>query len=156
MAKSGDVLDIPELGIQVRFTATAAETGGERCEFEVSGRPRGFLTQEHIHATQTERLEPLSGSLKVVMDDRAYVLNPGDVHTVPPGMPHIQAPMGAGAGTVRITVTPAGISEAFLEKLASLSREGRLLKAGWLRPTAAAELVREFGDAGLASKPPVA
>jgi hypothetical protein len=56
MAKSGDVLEIPELGIEVRFTRTSAETGGERCEFEVSGRPRGFLTQEHVHPTQTERL----------------------------------------------------------------------------------------------------
>jgi uncharacterized protein YndB with AHSA1/START domain/quercetin dioxygenase-like cupin family protein len=156
MAKSGDVLDIPELGIQVRFTKTAAETGGEFSEFEVSGRPRGFLTQEHVHASQAERLEPLSGALKVVMDDRAYVLNPGDAHTIPPGTRHIQAPMGAGAGTVRITVTPAGVTEGFLEKMAALSREGRLLKVGWPRPTAAAELIREFGDAGLASRPPIA
>jgi quercetin dioxygenase-like cupin family protein/uncharacterized protein YndB with AHSA1/START domain len=156
MAKSGDVLDIPELGIRVRFTKTAAETGGDFCEYEVIGRARGFLVQEHVHPSQTERLEPLSGSLKVVMDDRAYALNPGEAHTIPPGTPHIHAPMGTGAGTVRITLTPAGITEAFLEKLASLSREGRLLKAGWPRPTAAAELVREFGDAGLASRPPAA
>jgi uncharacterized protein YndB with AHSA1/START domain/mannose-6-phosphate isomerase-like protein (cupin superfamily) len=154
MAKSGELLEIPELGIQVRFVRTAAETGGELCEFEVSGRPRGFLTQEHIHATQTERLEPVSGSIKVVMDGRSYALNPGDVHTVPPGTAHTQVPMGTGAGTVRITVTPAGDSEGFLEKMAALSREGRILKGGWPRPTAAAELIREYADAGSASKPP--
>jgi quercetin dioxygenase-like cupin family protein/uncharacterized protein YndB with AHSA1/START domain len=156
MAKSGDVLEIPELGIEVRITKTADETGGASCEFEVTGRPRGFLTQEHVHASQTERLEPLSGAMKVVMEDRAYVLNPGDVHTIPPGTPHTQVPMGSGPGTVRITVTPAGRTEGFLEKMATLSRDGRLLKGGWPRPTAAAELVREFGDAGLASKPPAA
>jgi uncharacterized protein YndB with AHSA1/START domain len=44
--------------------------------------------------------------------------------------------------------------EAFLEKLAALSRDGRLLMSGWPRPTAAAEIVREFGDASHATKPP--
>ena len=49
MAKSGDVLDIPELGLQLRFLRTASETGGELCEFEVRGRPRGFIDQPHVH-----------------------------------------------------------------------------------------------------------
>src|SRR3954454_21342812 len=153
MAKSGELLAIPELGIQVRFLRTAADTGGELCEFEVSGRPRGFLTQAHIHARQTERLEPLSGALKVVMDGRAYVLSPGDAHTVPPGTAHTQVPLGTGPGTVRITHTPAGESEAFLEKLAALSRDGRILKGGWPRPTATAELIRDHAAAGSAAKP---
>src|SRR3954452_7822473 len=153
MAKSDELLEIPELGIEVRVVERGADTGGERCAFEIAGRPRGFLTQEHAHAAQTERLEPLSGSMKVVMAGRTHVLNPGDVLDVPPGTPHTQEPMGAGAGTVRITHTPAGPSEAFLEKLAALSRDGRLLKSGYPRPTAAAELVLEHGDAGLAAKP---
>src|SRR4051812_27823951 len=123
MAKSGELLHIPELGIEVRFLRTAADTGGASCEFEVSGRPRGFLTQGHVHATQSERLEPLSGELKIVMDGRTYMLGPGDAHTVPPGTAHTQVPVGAGPGTVRITHTPAGPSEAFLEMLAELSRD---------------------------------
>jgi uncharacterized protein YndB with AHSA1/START domain len=94
--------------------------------------------------------------VKVVMGGRTYALNPGDALDVPPGTPHTQVPMGTGAGTVRITHTPAGPSEAFLEKLAALSREGRLLKAGYPRPTAAAELIHDHADAGLASKPPAA
>ena len=65
MAKSGEVLDIPELGIRIRFLQTAAETGGELAQFEASGRPRGFLTQEHVHAGQTELLEPLTGAMEV-------------------------------------------------------------------------------------------
>jgi uncharacterized protein YndB with AHSA1/START domain len=115
-----------------------------------------FPTQEHVHATQTERLGALSGSIKVVMDGRAHVLNPGEAHTIPPGTAHTQVPMGTGAGTVRITVTPAGDSEGFVEKMAALSREGRILKGGWPRPTAAAELIREYAGSGSASKPPPA
>ena len=156
MAKSGDVLNIPELGVEIRFLETAAETGGASCRFEAIGRPRGFLTQEHVHLGQTERLEPLDGTMRVVAGGTERLLQPGDAYEVAPGTPHTQEPIGAGAGTVRITVTPAGRTEAFLEKLASLSRDGRLLRGGWPRPTAAAELVREFGDAGLAAKPPAA
>jgi uncharacterized protein YndB with AHSA1/START domain/quercetin dioxygenase-like cupin family protein len=156
MAKSGDVLDVPELGIQVRILQTAADTGGELARFEVTGRPRGFLNQEHVHAGQTERLEPLSGALEVVAGGVTTVLRPGDAHEIPPGTPHTQRPAEDGPGTVRITVRPAGRTDEFLERLAALSRDGRLLNGGWPRPTAAAELVRDFGDAGLASKPPPA
>jgi len=156
MAKSGELLAIPELGIEVRVVESGADTGGERCAFEITGRPRGFLTQEHSHAVQTERLEPLSGAMRVVMEGRSHVLSAGDVLDIPPGTPHTQEPMGAGAGVVRITHTPAGPSEAFLAKLAALSRDGRLLRSGYPRPTAAAELILEHGDAGLAAKPPVA
>ena len=154
METSGELLQIPEAGIEVRVVESGADTGGARCAFEISGRPRGFLTQEHAHAIQTERLEPLSGAMKVVMEGRSYALNPGDVLDIPPGTPHTQEPMGTGAGTVRITHTPAGPSEGFLEKLATLSRDGRLLKSGWPRPTAAAELILEYGDAGASAKPP--
>jgi quercetin dioxygenase-like cupin family protein/uncharacterized protein YndB with AHSA1/START domain len=153
MAKADELLAIPEAGIEVRVIERGAETGGERCTFEIMGRPRGFLTRRHTHALQTERLEPLSGAMKVVMEGRTHVLNAGDVLDIPPGTPHTQEPMGTGAGTVRITHIPAGPSEAFLEKLAALSREGRLLKSGYPRPTAAAELILEHGDAGLAAKP---
>jgi uncharacterized protein YndB with AHSA1/START domain/quercetin dioxygenase-like cupin family protein len=156
MAKSSELLEIPEVGIEVRVVESGADTGGERCAFEISGRPRGFLTQEHVHAVQTERLEPLSGAMKVVMEGQSYVLNPGDVLDIPPGTAHTQAPMGTGAGTVRITHTPAGSSEAFLTTLAALSRDGRFFRSGYPKPTAAAELILEHGDAGLASKPPFA
>src|SRR3954454_11340501 len=154
MAKSDELLEIPELGIEVRVVQRGADTGGERCAFEITGRPRGFLTQEHTHALETERLETLAGTMKVVMEGRSYVGNAGDVLDIPPGTPHTREPMGAGAGVVRITHTPAGPSEAFLEKLAGLSRDGRLLKSGYPRPTAAAELIRDHGDARAASKPP--
>jgi uncharacterized protein YndB with AHSA1/START domain/quercetin dioxygenase-like cupin family protein len=154
MAKSGDQLDIPELGIRVRFTATAEETGGESARFEVSGRPRGFLAQEHVHAVQTETIEMVTGSMQVVMHGQTHVLTPGDTIEIPPGTAHTQTPLGAGDGILRITVRPAGNSEAFLMRVAAMAREGRMLKGGWPRPTAAAELIRDFGDAGLSSKPP--
>jgi uncharacterized protein YndB with AHSA1/START domain/mannose-6-phosphate isomerase-like protein (cupin superfamily) len=156
MAKSGDVLSIPELGVRIRFLETAAETGGAHSRFEVAGRPCGFLVQAHVHLGQTERFEPVDGAMELVTGGRTHLLRAGDALEVPPGTAHTQRPAGLGDGTVHITVTPAGRTEAFLQRLAAFSRDGRLLRGGWPRPTAAAELVRDFGDEGHAAKPPVA
>ena len=111
MAKSGDVLQMPELGGSVRITRSAADTGGELLEFEVAGRSRGFLTQSHVHLHQTERFEPLAGTMRLVMNGEDRMLHPGDVAEVPPAVPHRQLSLDDGA-TVRITLRPAASSEA--------------------------------------------
>jgi uncharacterized protein YndB with AHSA1/START domain/mannose-6-phosphate isomerase-like protein (cupin superfamily) len=155
MAKSGDVLEVPELGFRITFLRTSAETGGEVLEYEVTGKNRGFLRQEHVHPDQTERFEPLAGSMKVVVGGAEHRLEPGDVYEVPPGTPHKQLSIG-DHGSVRVSIRPARRTEQLIERLAAMSREGRILGSGWPRPTAAAELVRDFGDDGGASRPPIA
>jgi uncharacterized protein YndB with AHSA1/START domain/mannose-6-phosphate isomerase-like protein (cupin superfamily) len=156
MAKPGDVLDVPELGGTIEFHRTGEETGGALCEFELRGRPRGFLVQEHVHARQAERFEPVSGSMTLVMHGREETFGPGEVREVPPGTPHRQLAGGDGSLIVRVTMRPAGRIEGFLERLAQLSQDGRLTRSGFPRPTAAAELVRDFGDEGRATRPPAA
>ena len=106
MAKSGDVLEVPELGFRITFLRTSEETGGEVLEYEVTGQNRGFLRQEHVHPDQTERFEPLAGSMKVVIGAEEHVLQPGDVYEVPPGTPHKQLSIGAH-GSVRVSIRPA-------------------------------------------------
>src|SRR3954454_4251424 len=155
MAKSGDVLEMPQMGVRVEVRRSAAETGGELVEVDVAGRARGRLVQSHVHRRQTERFEPLSGALRLVMTGtEPRVLRPGDVGEVPPGTPHRQ--ISEGEGTVRVTIRPAGATEAFLERLAELCREGRVTRTGLPRPVAAAELVRDFGADGGAAQPPPA
>jgi uncharacterized protein YndB with AHSA1/START domain/mannose-6-phosphate isomerase-like protein (cupin superfamily) len=156
MAKSGDVLDIPECGTTIEFHRTAADTAGELCEFEVRGRGRGILAQEHIHLRQTERFEPVAGTMLLGTAGRDEIIGPGDVREVPPGTPHRQAAAGDAPAIVRVTLRPAGRTEAFLERLAEFSHDGRMLKSGFPRPTAAAEMIRDFADEGRASKPPAA
>jgi quercetin dioxygenase-like cupin family protein/uncharacterized protein YndB with AHSA1/START domain len=155
MAKSGEVLDVPELGFSITFLTTGAESGGEVLEYEVTGENRGFLRQEHVHPEQTERFEPLAGSMKVVVGREEHVLVPGDVYEVPPGTPHRQLAIG-DAGAVRVSIRPARRTEELIERMAQLSREGRITRGGWPRPTAAAEMIRDFGDDGGASRPPIA
>src|SRR5215472_12552446 len=151
--KTGDVLDLEPLGLRLEFVRTAEETDGELLEMEVTGRPRGFLAQRHVHPEQVERIEVLSGMLKVAMNGREHVLSEGDSIEVPAGTPHTQVPAGDGPGRVRIQVRPAGRTEAFMRRVAALCREGKFTARGWPRPVAGAEMVLEFGEAGHAASP---
>ena len=45
MAKPGDVIDVPALGVRVEFRATGASTGGAYTEVDVVGNARGFITR---------------------------------------------------------------------------------------------------------------
>ena len=60
MAKAGDVLEMAQLSCRVQLVRTAEETNGELVEFDVLGRPRGFLIQPHVHTGQVEHYEVLS------------------------------------------------------------------------------------------------
>jgi mannose-6-phosphate isomerase-like protein (cupin superfamily)/uncharacterized protein YndB with AHSA1/START domain len=156
VAKSGDVLDVGALGLRVELRRTAEDTGGEFLEFDVIGRARGFVAQEHVHVAQVERHEVLTGSMKLVIDGREHLLGPGEAMEVPAGTPHRQLPGDApGEGRVRVTITPPASTQEFLERLATLSREGRINRFGLPKPVAGAELVRDFGADAHATKPPV-
>jgi mannose-6-phosphate isomerase-like protein (cupin superfamily)/uncharacterized protein YndB with AHSA1/START domain len=156
MVTPGDVLDVVALGVRLEIRRTSEQTGGELVEFDVVGRARGFLTQSHLHATQVERHEVIEGSMRLVIDGREHVLGPGDALAVPAGAPHKQLAGGAGSGRVRVQLRPAGTTEAFLERLAELSRDGRIGRFGFPRPLAAAQLVADFGHEGRAARPSLA
>jgi quercetin dioxygenase-like cupin family protein/uncharacterized protein YndB with AHSA1/START domain len=153
--KAGDVLDVEPLGLRVEFLRTADETGGELAEIEVTGRPRGFLNQRHVHPEQVERLEVIGGTLKVAREGREHVLRPGDSIEVPAGTPHTQRAVGDGPGTVRIQVRPAGRTEAFMRRVAELAGEGAFTRSGFPRPVAGAGLVLDYAAAGYAAVPPL-
>jgi quercetin dioxygenase-like cupin family protein/uncharacterized protein YndB with AHSA1/START domain len=153
--RAGDVLEMDPLGVRMEVLRSGEETGGELFEVEVSGRPRGFLDQRHVHPEQLERLEVVSGSMKVTMNGCEHILTEGQSIEIPPGTPHTQVPVGQGPGRVRIVVRPAGRTERFMERLAKLCREGQFMRAGFPRPVAAAELVLEFGMVGHAAAPPL-
>jgi uncharacterized protein YndB with AHSA1/START domain/quercetin dioxygenase-like cupin family protein len=150
------MLNMDPLGVRVELLRTARETGGELLEFEVIGRARGLLAQGHVHPTQAERLEVISGAMRLVIDGRERLLTEGQSMEVPAGTPHRQLPAGRGAGRVRVQMRPAGRTQAFLERLAGLCHDGQINRFGFPRPVAGARLVRDFADTGHASWPPVA
>jgi uncharacterized protein YndB with AHSA1/START domain/quercetin dioxygenase-like cupin family protein len=153
--KAGDVLEMEPLGVRMEVLRSGEETGGELFEMEITGRPRGFLDQRHVHPEQVERIEIVSGSMKVTMNGREHILSEGQSIEIPAGTPHTQVPVGEGPGRIRIQARPAGRTAAFLERLATLCREGQFMRAGFPRPVAGAELVLGFSGAGHAAAPPL-
>jgi quercetin dioxygenase-like cupin family protein/uncharacterized protein YndB with AHSA1/START domain len=149
------VLDMGPLGITVKIVRSGEETGGEVLELEVEGRPKGFLNQRHVHDSQIERLTMLTGRMEVAMSGQKHLVGEGDSIEIPAGIPHTQRPVGAGPGRVRIEVRPAGRTQAFMEFLSQLAREGKVTRLGLPKPEAAADLILQFGDTGHASSPPL-
>jgi hypothetical protein len=66
VARAGDVLEDPQSGDRLVFLRTAAETGGDLLEYELTFTPRGFAARDHLHPRQSERHEVLDGSLGLV------------------------------------------------------------------------------------------
>ena len=155
MARSGDVLDLGLLGVRVELLRTAEDTGGELVEFDVVGRARGIIAGGHVHTSQAERHEVLSGAMKLVIDGDEHLLTEGRALEVPAGAPHRQVPAGKGEGRVRVQARPAGETEAFLERLEQMCRDGQFNRFGFPRPVAGAQLMRDFASTGRATMPPV-
>ena len=129
-----NVIYAPRLGI--RFELRRAET--DLLEFDVVGRSRGFITQYHVHARQSERFEVIEGTLRLVVDGREHLLGPGEAMEVPAGTPHRQLAGDERAGRVRVQVRPAGRTREFIELLAWM----RLNRWGYPRLREAIALAR--------------
>jgi uncharacterized protein YndB with AHSA1/START domain/quercetin dioxygenase-like cupin family protein len=142
--------------MKIVFRQTTADTNGELLEYDVIGRPRGFVVQGHVHPSQEERQEVLVGATGLAMDGDKRVFGVGETLAIPPGTPHRHFPAGPGEGQVRVELRPALGTEAFLERLAELDRDGQITSRGWLRPTAAARMVLDFEAEGRATRPPAA
>ncbi len=154
MAKPGEVLDAPSLGVQIEFRTTTEESGGSLLEFDVIGRPKGFITTAHVHPDQTERHEVIEGRMRMKSGGIESTLGPGEAIETPAGQPHSHVPAGDGPGRVRVQLRPAKDTEAWLERLAAIDRDGQFV-GGWPRPVAGARLIRDFdGEAHSTSSPP--
>jgi mannose-6-phosphate isomerase-like protein (cupin superfamily)/uncharacterized protein YndB with AHSA1/START domain len=153
MAKPGDVLHAPSLGVQIEFRRTTEESGGALLEFDLVGRPKGFITQPHVHPGQSERHEVIEGSMRMRSGGVETTLAPGDTYETPAGQAHTHD----GPGRVRFQMRPARRTEAWLERIVAMDLDGRFLRNGWPRPVAGAQLTRDFaGEAHAASPPPKA
>lgn len=87
MANPGDVIDLPSLGVQMRFLQTTEETAGALLRIEVV-LPPGFSISEHVHPRQQERHEVVSGRLRARVGGEIREYEAGQRVVGPPGVPH--------------------------------------------------------------------
>ena len=149
MPKPGDVFEVPDLNLRFEIRATGDSTAGEYAEFEVSGRPRGFIKLMHVHEGVTERHEVLDGVLNVKLDGKVHELHPGDSIEIPPGAAHYQRAGGKGDTRVRIRHTPAGRIDEFVDRLPEL----QFNRLGFPKPVSGARFVVDLGASGHAARP---
>ena len=153
MARAGDVLENPATGDRLTFLRTAAETGGEVLEYEIEFVPGGFATRDHLHPYQEERHEVLDGELGIVVDGRERRLRPGDAETVPPATPHRIFGVAGERVRARMASRPALETEALLETLFGLARDGKVGRRGEPNPLRLAVIFREFSELGRPTRP---
>ena len=79
----------PALGISDRVPQTTTEdSGGELVEFDLVGRPQGFVTVPHVHPRQSERHEVIEGSFLIKTGGLERLFAPG-------GASNVRAPQDA-------------------------------------------------------------
>jgi glyoxylate utilization-related uncharacterized protein len=85
----------------------------------------GGRAREHVHPSQTECFEVVSGSYTLVVDGEERVLGQGDTGEVPPGAAHCG--WTQDGAVLRITFTPALRWEQFVRRLFAGEPASRLL-----------------------------
>ena len=156
MVRAGDVLENPATGERFTIRATPVETGGALASFEAAGRPGRFGTREHVHSSQEERYEVLSGAIGLTIGRRRTVLRAGDRGVVPPRTPHRLFGVDGQSAEVRFELRPALRTLDFLERYVEPGRTGRFNRWGLPPLLPGAVLAREFADVGYATRPPPA
>ena len=150
MAKPGDVIDVPELGVRVVFLATSESTDGAYTEVDVIGNPKGFITVGHVHVGVTEHHTVLEGTMRVKLDGRsARPAGPARRSRSRPTRRTRSSRAARRSGQIRIRLTPSARSDEFFERLAQLDYN----RFGFPKPRSGAKFVRELGEAGHAARP---
>lgn len=101
----------------------------ERTSTRVAGelfvRPGGFVPP-HVHASQWERFEGISGELRFRLGLRRRTVGAGDVLVVAPGTPHGLRNVGRDVAHALIELTPPRRGEEGLRALFGLQRDGHV------------------------------
>ncbi len=139
------------------FRRTAADTHGELLQVEVWAA-EGADVPPHVHPSQEEVFEVLSGTVTFHLDGDRRVVGEGDTVTAPRGSVHAFE-NDHGEAHLMVTVRPALDLQEFLESAAGLSRAGRITPRGMpSSPRALLELsvlARHFRPCTYLARPPL-
>jgi mannose-6-phosphate isomerase-like protein (cupin superfamily) len=157
MAGSGEQIDNPVVGLNLRFVQTATDTGGELLEMEATYRPSSVEPVVHFHPSQREHFEILEGTMKArIGDGPARVLKVGETIDVDAGVVHSMWNPGPETARTRWETRPALRTEEFFETTFRLAREGKTNDKGVPGPLQVAVVASEFRDEFRTTSPPPA
>ncbi len=144
MADEADVVENPVTGERIIFKRRPAETDGELLEFELVLEPRATAAPAHIHARQEEHVEVIAGAVQLRLGGKERRLSGGDALTLPAGVPHSLWNDGDSEARLLVRVKPGLRTDAAIETLFGLARDGKTDKRGSPNPLQGALLAREY------------
>jgi quercetin dioxygenase-like cupin family protein len=153
----GDELVNAVTGLRTVFRETAASTDGRLLQVDWIAKPAWTTGPDHVHRSQEERFEVLSGQLGLRLNGVERVHGPGAVIVASAGAPH--AAWNAGGEEVHVLVDflPALRTEIAFETLAALARAGMTNGAGAPKdPLRLALVLRHFEEEIYFTRPPLA
>lgn len=128
MATRGQTITNPITHEHITFLKTSEETGGESLVFDCRVTPGGVPLRPHVHATQEERFEILSGTLGVMLGGKKMILHPGDRVVLPAKIKHQWWNAGNDEVHFRVEVVPPRNLETVLEVVSALAHAGKMNK----------------------------
>jgi mannose-6-phosphate isomerase-like protein (cupin superfamily) len=146
MIRAGDTIENPVTGERIVFRRTSAETNGEAVVIECFVRPSGFVAKAHVHPSQTERFDVLSGTVTFKIDGQELPAGPGDCVLVPAGRTHQFWNAGEEEARFRCEIRPALGFEQLLETMFSLAQAGKTNRKGMPNPLRLAVIARAHFD----------
>ena len=155
MARRGEVLESSINGQRAVFQQTAEDTGGELLRLDFFVAHGGFLSNEHLHPKQEERIEVHAGTLRCRVDGRERSVRAGETVAVPPGTPHTLWNESQEEAHALVEYRPALRMETFFETLFGLGRDGETDEEGSPRLLQGAVMLEEYEDEYCLVRPPL-
>jgi mannose-6-phosphate isomerase-like protein (cupin superfamily) len=125
MSGTGDTLTMPD-GTAFEIVESAADSGGERIEFEITMGPAAMGPPKHFHPGQKESWKVLEGELSVFVDDQWRTLAAGESLSIPPKTVHTLRNRSSGRVRFRDIHEPALDFQEYIEELDAEAGAGRM------------------------------
>ena len=150
MIEAGTTLTNPVTKERMTFLKTAAQTKGEYVLIELDAAPGAVVAAAHVHPSQTETFEVVSGKLAAKVGRKTVEARAGDVVVVQPGVAHKWWNAGEESLVFRCEVRPALGFESLIETMFGLAADGKTNKKGMPNPFRLAVIANHhFGDVQL-------
>jgi quercetin dioxygenase-like cupin family protein len=146
MIRVGDSIENPVTGERLVFRKTSRETGGQAVVIETFVQPNGFVAAAHVHPSQDEQFEVLSGSVGFKIGGEKLVAGPGQRLTVPAGTAHKFWNAGDDEAHFVCEIRPALQFEQLIETMFSLAADGKTNRKGMPNPLRLAVIANEHFD----------
>ena len=146
MIRAGDTIENPVTGERIVFRQTSAETNGEAVVIECFVEPSGFVAKAHVHPSQSERFEILSGSVTFKLDGQELPAAPATSSSSRPA-----GSTSSGTRATRRRTSGARFArrwtfEPLIETMFSLAAAGKTNRKGMPNPLRLAVIAHAHFD----------